>query len=195
WERRHGAARIAFLCGQRALRDYRLKSRIGRQLAMQASVSVAELPDAFERLNTMLDESRRQAAVLRTQWLELQAQALDAGALGVGPYRVIARVVEQVEPAEIRMLAQRLCQSARTVAILAAGGPAPQFCLARAQDVPVNMNDLLRASAGPYGGRGGGQPNLVQGGGVAAHDLDRMMSDALRCLSDGHRLAMEGDLA
>ncbi|MFO7695966.1 MAG: DHHA1 domain-containing protein [Anaerolineae bacterium] len=194
WERRRGAARITFLCGLRALRDYRLKSRISRQLATQASVSVEELPGAIERLSSMLDESRRQATALRAQWLDLEARELDADAQSVGPYRVIAHIMSRVEPSEMRVLAQGLCQSSGTVAVLAIEGPAPQFCLARAQDVPVNMNDLLRASAAPYGGRGGGQPNMVQGGGIAAQDLDRMMADARRYLSDLHRTAMEGDL-
>ena len=193
WERRRGAVRVTFTCGNRALHDYRIKSRICRKLAQQASVSIDELPDAMDRLSTALDESHCQARALRAQLLDLQADALRNAAECVGKVRVIARVLEQSEPAELRILAQRLCEKPNMVAILGASEPSAQFCLARSQDVPFDMNTVLQASAVRYGGRGGGQPNLVQGGGLPAQDLQSMVADALRYLHDEQESATEGN--
>lgn len=71
--------------------------------------------------------------------------------------------LQGVEPAEMRTLAQQICGTPGTIALLAVLEPNPQFCLARSEDIPLNMNSVLKASAGRYGGRGGGQPHLVQG--------------------------------
>jgi alanyl-tRNA synthetase len=192
WERRRGAVRVTFMC-LRAVRDYRRISRISRQVAARSSVSVDELPEAIDRLSQALDESRRQASALRAQWLELQATTLPSQAVTAGLYRAIARVLEGVDAGDLRMLAQRVCLAPDTVAILAVREPSPQFCLARSQDVPVNMNALLRAAAAPYGGRGGGPPNLVQGGGLAAEDLESMLARAVRYLADEQQTVKEGD--
>jgi alanyl-tRNA synthetase len=193
WERRNGAVRVTFTCGRRALRDYRRISRISRQVAARSSVSVDELPEALERLSQALDESRRQATALRARWLELQATTLPSQAVCAGLYRAVARVLEGVDAGDLRILAQRVCIAPGTVAILAVREPSPQFCLARAQDVPVNMNALLRAAAAPFGGRGGGPPNLVQGGGLAELDLEPMLTSAIRYLADQQQTVEEGD--
>jgi alanyl-tRNA synthetase len=50
-------------------------------------------------------------------------------------------------------------ESGGKVALVAALNPA-------AQDRGLSANDLLRAAAPPVGGRGGGKPDVAQGGGT-----------------------------
>lgn len=193
WESRHGSIRVTFLCGMRALHDYRAKSRICRQLATNASVSVNELPEAIDRLNAANDGLRRQVSVLRAQWLETQTASLLAEAENRGCYRIVSKILEGVEPAEMRTLAQRICDSPGTIALLAVLEPNPQFCLARSEDIPVNMNSVLKASAGRYGARGGGQPRLVQGGGLEPASVSSMLQDAQEYILDRQHNVIEGD--
>lgn len=193
WESRHGSIRVTFLCGMRALRDYRAKSRICRQLATGASVSVNELPEAIDRLNAANDGLRRQVSGMREQWLEMRTASLLAEAETRGRYRVVSRILEGIEPAEMRTLAQQICESPGTIALLAVLEPSPQFCLARSADIPVNMNSVLKASAGRYGGRGGGQPRLVQGGGLDRERVGSMLQDAQEYILDGQHNVIEGD--
>ena len=193
WESRHGSVRVTFLCGMRALRDYRAKSRICRQLATNASVSVNELPEAIDRLNATNDGLRRQVSGLRAQWLEMQTASLLAEAETRGRYRVVSKILQGVEPAEMRTLAQQICGTPGTIALLAVLEPNPQFCLARSEDIPLNMNSVLKASAGRYGGRGGGQPHLVQGGGLDRESVSSMLQDAQEFILDRKHNVIEGD--
>ena len=193
WERRHGGVRVDFLCGQRALRDYRGKNRICRDLAARQSVSIAELPAAIERMDALLSELRRAHATLRDRLLVLTAQSLQHRAVNAGRYRIIAQVLDEADAVELPALAQQLCREPGLIAILAIRQPRPQFCFARADDVDLNMNAVLRTVAAPHGGRGGGQPHLVQGGGLLAEDVDRMIQDALEYLSGDGCTAAEGE--
>jgi small-conductance mechanosensitive channel len=74
--------------------------------------------------------------------------------------------------------AARLAEQPGMVALLAVTDPAPQICFARAGDVALDMNQILRAAAGPHGGRGGGRPQMAQGGGVAGEALEAVLAAA-----------------
>jgi len=177
WESRQGQARVTFLCGLRALRDYRRKSQIARGLAMRQSVALDELPAALERLETAADEARRQAARLRTQLLELQAPALAAEANQVGAWRVVCRLLDETDAAEMRQLATQIVQAPGMVVALGVDSPSPQFCLARSADVDLDMAALAAELISPYGGRGGGRPHMAQGGGLSREGLVAMLQD------------------
>ncbi len=178
WETHQGQARVTFLCGLRALRDYRRKSWIARGLASRCSVALEDLPAALDRLEAAADEARRQATRLRAQLLEWQVPALAAEATQVGEWRVVCRFLQETEAAEMRQLATQIVQAPGMVAVLGVERPSPQFCLARSADVALDMAALAAELAGPYGGRGGGRPHMAQGGGLPREGLIAMLQDA-----------------
>ncbi len=193
WERHRGGTRVTFLCGHRALVDYRLKSHIVRDLAQGASVSPIELPQAFARLSDALEDSHRKVKAVGSQLLELRVQALSQEAEALGPYRVIAQVLTGISPAELRLMAQRLCATPGTIALLATQETSPQFCFSRAEDVTLDMQAVLRSAVGRYGGRGGGQPAMAQGGGVPAERVGSVLEGAKSFVSDEQRSKDKGD--
>lgn len=178
WESHQGQVRVTFLCGLRALRDYHRKTRIGRALANRFSVTLDELPGALDRLEASADEARRTVTRLRDRVLELQAPALAAQAEQVGDWRIVCRFLDECDAAMMRQLAQQLVQAPGTIAALGVADPSPQFCLARAADVELDMVALATALASPFGGRGGGRPHMAQGGGLSREDLLAMLMNA-----------------
>lgn len=182
WESHQGQARVTFLCGLRALRDYRAKSRVARDLAARCSVAVDELPVALERLEAAAADARRQAMRLRTQLLQWQAPALAAEAQETGAWRLVCRLLEETDAAEMRQLAARLVEAPGMVVVLGVEQPSPQYCLARSADLGLDMAALARELAAPHGGRGGGRPHMAQGGGLSREGLAAMLQDARRRL-------------
>jgi len=51
----------------------------------------------------------------------------------------------------------------------------------------------LRAAVGRYGGRGGGQPAMAQGGGVPAERVGSVLEGAKSFVSDEQRSKDKGD--
>ncbi|MGI6368197.1 MAG: alanyl-tRNA editing protein [Anaerolineae bacterium] len=192
WERHQNGVRVAFLCGLRAVRDHVAQSRICHALAAQASVGVSDLPEAFQRLSAATEELRHQVRSLQEERVALLSASLLSEAEPIGTGRLVSRVLENAEPGEMRALAQRLVEQPGMVALLAVGGPAVQFCLARAKDVAVNMNAIL-ALAKQYGARGGGPPHFVQGGGLQASMLQNLFQDARKLLQQSLSVETRGD--
>jgi alanyl-tRNA synthetase len=67
---------------------------------------------------------------------------------------------------ELKMLAIKICVRPGTVALLADEGDQLRIVFARSADSTVDAAALLKKTLEQFGGRGGGRPNLAQGGGL-----------------------------
>lgn len=117
--------------------------------------------------------------------MTLEVPRLAREAETVGDLRVVSRLLEGYNAANMRYTAQRLTQQPGVVALLGVIDPSPQICFARSQDVDIDMAQLLRGAAGQYGGRGGGQPHVAQGGGMSAADLPLVLREARERVAAG----------
>ncbi len=165
-ERYKGGVRVTFLCGTRALRDYRRALQILQQLGTQLTVGADEFSEAVGRL---LEETR---TLRRTQQQTLQSLAtLEAERLWLtapqfnGTRRVVAHW-EDRGISETQALARKLREFPATIAFLVVTeGEELRFVCTRSDDLPqFDSGTCMRAAMGQLGGRGGGAPNLAQGG-------------------------------
>lgn len=184
-ERRSGNIRVEFLCGWRALRDYRMKNQAVIGMATTLSVRDRELPEAVERLIRDGEEARHQIGQMRNRLLDYRAEELSQRAEPVGRASVVVALLDDASPEELKHLATRLTEGSGRVALLAVEGEKAQLVFAKSEELPFDAGVLLRQACAPFGGRGGGKPNLAQGGipeqGKAQQALEGAM-EALRSL-------------
>ncbi len=166
-ERRGESTRLEFKCGERALRDYRVKNDVINRLAAALTVGYWELPEAAARLQEQNRALQSELKAAREQLAGHEAAALLAQARQHSAYRLVARAFTR-HADEIRLLAQALVAEAGVVALLGVAGEKAQLVFARSADVPIDMQPPLKKALDLLGGRGGGRPNLAQGGGVSA---------------------------
>jgi len=164
-ERRGQETRIEFLCGGRALADYRGKNRTVNELANQFSVGAWELAEAVERLAEEVKSNRRELNAAKDRLLDYEAAELLAEAERHGDIRLVRKVFTDREGEEVRRLALRLVESEGSVALLGLAGEKAQLVFACSADLPYDMNDLLQKACWVVGGGGGGRPHFAQGGG------------------------------
>ncbi len=162
-------ARVEFLCGGRALRDYHRKSAVLTQLAADFSTGIGEVDQAVAKLKAEHQELRRSLNAARAQLLDHEAAELAASAPTQNGLRIVRRAWPARDPAELRGLAERLAKQPGTVALLGTAGSKAHLVFARAANVNKDMAALLKTALAVLGpARGGGSPQLAQGGGVSA---------------------------
>jgi alanyl-tRNA synthetase len=195
-ERRGAETRVEFLCGGRALADYRAKNAMVMELAQEFTVGHWELPDAVHRLSDELRETRRALRRSRDSLLEAeatalwhQAEVLTVGETGSGSTVETVHIVRGAYDGrsmdDLKHLAQRLIVHPCTVALLASRGQGDQksyLTFARSDDLDVNMGTLVRPACEIIGGRGGGRPNFAQGGGAEAGLVGQALDGARETL-------------
>jgi alanyl-tRNA synthetase len=168
-EKRGDKLRVEFRCGGRALRDYREKNGIINATAARLSSSIPDMEQAVVRLQNDYKAALQTLKTASSQLIEYEAERLLRDAATMHGIRLVRIAFDQRDPGELRLLASKLTQAADTTALLGTSGDKANFVFARGAQVPTDMNVLLKAALATLGnGRGGGQPNMAQGGGAPA---------------------------
>jgi len=166
WQRAKGMTRIEFVAGGRALSDYRRAHHTARAVAAHFSAPRDDAPALVERT---LEENRRLARHVRTLEeiaIRVEAEELIATAQIIGDARLVARILEGRDADSLKRLALALIERPSTIALLGShDGETARIVFARAADAPGDMNALMREACALLGGRGGGRPDMAQGGG------------------------------
>ncbi len=161
-----GKMRVAFLAGQRALNDY-FKCREAAHAAAELfstgvdnlTASISAMQEKLHAAETELSRMKKEQLLSRAQGFIEDAEVLESGV------KVVARFVE-ADAMLLRDLASKLIEQPGVIALLGAmNGAQAVYVFGRSSDVNVNMGTLLRDSARPLGGKGGGKPDFAQGGG------------------------------
>ena len=169
-ERRGAATRVEFICGGRAVADYRLKHDVTPELAATLITGVSDRAPALIRLQEEARHLRLELKRERGARLALEAAQLLDGAETVGGARVVRRVLVGREVDEARQLVN-LLTAAGAVALLGVAGERAQLVLGRPAEGPAfaHLGEAIKPALAALGGaRGGGGPTSAQGGGPAA---------------------------
>jgi len=164
-EKRGDKTRVEFRCGSRALMDYRVKNNALLEASAKLNSGYWEIPQAVERLQEQNREQLARVRALSMRLLEYEAQILIANAAEHGNTRVIKAVVDY-DNEQTRLLARTLTAQPAVIALIASvGGGSGYLVFARSQELPHNMNEAFqRAGTILSGLKGGGKPDMVQGG-------------------------------
>jgi len=76
------------------------------------------------------------------------------------------------------MLASKICAEPGIVALFADQSDQLRVVFARSADSTVDVSALLKQTLNKFGGRGGGRPNLAQGGGLVADSPEAVLKFA-----------------
>jgi alanyl-tRNA synthetase len=177
WERFKGGQRLEFLCGGRALSGYRLLRD-----AMSASVRLlsalpAELPAAIERLQADARAQKRALTGLQNDLAKYHAEELAANADeivlqgtsvdGDRRCRLVARAID-ADANGLKSLASAIAARPGYLVVLVSASMPALIVIARSSNVDVSAQQLLAKLVTQFGGRGGGRPEMSQGGGLSA---------------------------
>jgi alanyl-tRNA synthetase len=164
-ERFRGGTRLTFVCGNRVVRQLRAYRDAVAGSVRALSVLPAELPAAVERLQSDARELRKVVKGQQEQLAGHEAARLVAAAPEVNGVRVVAEALEGWDAVGLKAIAAAATAAARAIVVLISKDA---LVVARSAGVTADASAILRQLTGRFGGRGGGKPDLAQGGGLSA---------------------------
>ncbi|CAA9271359.1 MAG: Alanyl-tRNA synthetase [uncultured Actinomycetospora sp.] len=181
-----GVRRVEALVGLDAFRYLNREHVLVNQLSEQLKTPTDELPERISGIVERLRAAEKELEAVRAREVLSSAGALAEGAEDVGGIALVAtRTPEGVGGGDLRSLAGdvrgRLQGRPGVVALFAPDGEKVSFVVATtegARDRGLAAGDLVKAFAPAVGGRGGGKPDLAQGGGSGVAGID----DAIEAL-------------
>jgi alanyl-tRNA synthetase len=180
WERFKGATRLTFVCGGRALTSHRhLRDVVGLATRL-LSGSSQELPAAIERLQGESKALTRAVRDLQDRLAGYRAAELRTLAETIRGVRGVLRHEAGADAAALKSLASALVTESGMVVVLVGDGQPAPVVVARSADVTIDAGAWLKRATAALGGRGGGRPELAQGGiGAPADDILRFARQTL----------------
>ncbi len=165
-----GVRRIEGLTGAGALSYLNDYHRLARDAAAAIKAAPAELP---ERVAQLMDERRkleRELSEARRQLAMGGGGGSGSEAVDIGGVKVMARIVDGVEPKDLRALVDQAKQqlTSGVVALATTSEGKAAMAVGVSEDLLKRFNavELLRKGVEAVGGKGGGgRPDMAQGGG------------------------------
>ncbi len=188
WERAKGLTRIEFVAGGRALADYRRANKTARTVAGLFS---SGRDDAAKLAAHMLEENKElhrkvralEEIAARVEAEELLSDTFKSSSEDEGQDRVIAKIFDNRDAESLRRLAHSLIAHSHVVALLGSRDyEAARLVFARSEDASGDMNQLMREACVLVDGRGGGKPDMAQGGGKNIEKLTEAVDAAAKSL-------------
>ena len=171
-ERFRGGTRVTFLCGGRALNGYRVLREAVAASVRTLSVTPPELPAAIERMHADAKELRRQVKDFQSRVAAQEADALADRAIAMGPVNLVATALSGWDAAGLKIIASRIVERPDFVVVLVSEPAPAAVVVARSAGLAHDAGALLRAIVTRHGGKGGGKPEMAQGGGISAPATD-----------------------
>jgi alanyl-tRNA synthetase len=174
--------RIEALTGEAALEYIQSREDELRSLAVLLKSSPDQLGERVERLLRDQKQKEREIESLKGKLLSTRSGDLFAGLREVKGVQVLAREVEAHSPKELRDVADRIKEKLRSgLIVLGARKDDKVMLLCMVTEDLVHRlkaGELISRLSKMVGGKGGGRPNMAQGGGNKPDELGRALEEA-----------------
>jgi alanyl-tRNA synthetase len=164
WERFKGATRVGFACGDRARREHGRLRDIVAGAMRAASVGAHEIVPAIERFLQEGKDAGRTIRRLQEDVAGSKAAALRAESPTSAPHRRVIRAIPGWDAAALKVLAAAVVSEPGFAVVLVGDGQPAPVVVARSADVTLDAGAWIKQATAELGGRGGGRPELAQGG-------------------------------
>jgi len=180
WERAKGLTRIDFVAGVRALADYRKANKSARDVAALFSTGRDDVPHVAGQMLEEHKELNRRIRVLEELSAGVEAEKLLATASG----GVVTHIFDGRDAESLKKLAHALISNPQTIALLGSRDKdTARLVFARSAEAVGDMNALMREACAMLDGRGGGRPDMAQGGGKNVEKIGDALTHALTLLN------------
>ena len=167
-EKFRGGSRVEFLCGGRALDRFRSWRDAFAATQRHLSVAPDEMAAAIERMQADAKAQQKTVRGMQEKLATQEAQALIAKATRAGDRLVIVEAIEGWDAQGLKAMAVAAAtiDAAAAIALFTTTTPALAV-IAKGPKGGIDCGAVLKELVAKFGGKGGGKPDLAQGGGLS----------------------------
>ena len=178
-----GGSRVEVLCGGRALERFRLWRDSMAATQRHLSVAPEEMAAAIERMQADAKTQQKTLRGMQEKLATHEAQGLIAQGARAGDRLVIAEAIEGWDAQGLKAMAVAAAalDPAAAIALFTTTTPA-LVVIAKGANGGLDAGAVLKELIAKFGGKGGGKPDLAQGGGLSGTSLE-LIAAARRLLS------------
>lgn len=180
-----GVERIDFSAGLAAIDSIQNDNEILRESAGVFKVTNDQLPKTCDRFFSEWKAQKNEIAKLQKEIANLKVASLDDEIIDVKGLRVLKQIIDS-DIKEIQKIATDFTDNDKADVVLMGNNDGKILGAAtqKAIDAGIQINNIIRESAGILGGGGGGRPTLAQGAGKNADKIEEALDFAFNLLNE-----------
>ncbi len=184
WEKYKGHTRVEFVCGYRALKDYTLKNYYINGISTLLS---SKDIDTLNSVNKLYEDHKlleKELQDVKAELLKHQIKELINHSSMVKNVRIVHKILNNFDPKMAKYAISQVLSYSKTICILCI--VENQFkchlLMGRSEDLDINMKEIFDSVINIINGKGGGSPELVQGGGTNTAKAPNLIERSLELL-------------
>jgi alanyl-tRNA synthetase len=182
WEKVRGGSRLEFLCGVRVRRRFDRWRDAFAAAERHLSVAPEEMAGGIERLQVEIKAQQRALRMAHERLAAFEAREIVARGTRAGTRVVVAEAQDGWDAAGLKPLAVAAAAGPGVAAALFTTTSPARVVVAAHPQSGVDAAAALEALVATFGGKGGGKPDLAQGGGLVGTP-DQLVAAARDLLS------------
>ena len=164
WEKHKGITRVSFICGNRALKDYRMKSSYINDIAILLSSGVPDVLEKFLMLKQAREDLRKENNILKETIISLKAERFLEEKKTNNNINYIMEVLEDVDKKELNLIASHLNKEDDLIQIYKIEEENHgSFLISRSSNLDINLKEIFDFTSQKIIVKGGGNEEKIQG--------------------------------
>lgn len=164
WERCKGNTRVSFICGNRALEDYRMKNQYLNNIALSLSSGVPDVLDKFFQLKEAREDLRKENSRLKETIISLKSERFLEEKKNYNNIDYIMEVLEDVDKKELNLIASYLNKEDDLIQIYKIEEENHgSFLISRSYNLDINLKEIFDSISQKIIVKGGGNEEKIQG--------------------------------
>jgi len=185
WEKYKGNTRIEFVCGNRALKDYTLKNYHINNISTLLS---SKDTDTFTAVSKLYEEYKlleKKLLDTKAELLKYQIESFINNAYIIKNIRIISKILYDFDLKMAKCAMSQILSYSNTICILCVvENNKCHVLMGRSEDISIDMKEVFDSVISIINGKGGGTPELVQGGGTNIKNLTIFMDKCFELLNE-----------
>ncbi|WP_353096102.1 DHHA1 domain-containing protein [Tissierella praeacuta] len=176
WEKYKGNIRIEFVCGNRALFDYRWKSKMIKDIAILLSSKDTDVLEKVKILYNQKEDLEKNNRTLQEELIRYKSEDLLRNSIKIDDLLFITKIFDDKNLKEINKISIFLNNISNSIQIFGAKYENKgQFLISVSKDLNINLKDVLQEISEEFEIKGGGSSQTVQGR-CSLDDLDKLLN-------------------
>lgn len=176
WEKYKGNIRIEFVCGNRALYDYRWKNKMINDIGLFLSSKDLDVLEKVKILYAQKEDLEKTNKSLREDICIYKGEDLLRNSFKINNTSFISKIFDNMDLKEISLISNYLSNSNIIIQLYGSTYEEKgQFLISVSKEFDINLRNILKDISEEFNIKGGGSPQTIQGG-CSLEDLENLLN-------------------
>lgn len=184
WEKYKGNIRVEFVCGNRALKDYRWKNNAVNNISTLLSQKDKDVEKGVQKLKDRIQQLENTNKKLKKELLKYKSIELMSNTIKYKSVYIINKIFYDANLKDVKYIMNNIIQNNDGMIVILGirNKEKCQLLMGRSKNVNIDLRKIFNSVIHIINGKGGGSVSSVQGGGNIGEKLQECLDTSIELI-------------